>query len=136
MRIFVIIALSLAVVFSACSKNDSNKNPVSSLDKLSQEVELDKSTDKGDGNSEGKDDKGDYTKNIIKPIVALEDYDFPVEGTIEYLKDGKVVATIDYGNGECDNIATKTVDGKTYEFEMDNKKGDKKDSYKGDGKSK
>ena len=84
------------------SKHDSNKNQASSLDKLSQEVELDKRTGKGDGKGEGKDNKVDYTKNIIKPIVKLEDCDFPVEGTIEYLENGVWVAIVDYVNGECD----------------------------------
>ena len=112
------------------------------VDGKTYEFELDnkkrdeKDSGKGDGKGKGKDDKGDYTKNIIKPIVKLEGCDFPVEGTIEYLKDGKVIATIDYGDGECDNIATKTVDGKTYEFELNNKKADKKDFDKGGGKSK
>ncbi len=112
------------------------------VDGETYEFELDnkkrdkKDYDKGDGKGKGKDDKRDYTKNIIKPIVKLEGCDFPVEGTIEYLKDGEVIATIDYGDGECDNIATKTVDGETYEFELGNKKRDKKDSHKGYGKGK
>lgn len=65
--------------------------------------------------------KGAYEKVITKPLVKTDDCKYIVEGTIEYLKDGKTVAVVDYGNGECDNIATKTVDGKTYEFELNKK---------------
>ncbi len=68
---------------------------------------------------EGHNDSMDkYTKNIVNPIVYIDDCDYPVSGTIVYLLDEEVVAVIDYGDGTCDNIATKTVDGETYEFEL------------------
>ena len=51
------------------------------------------------------------------------------QGKVKYLVDCKTAALVDYGNGECDNIATKTicVNGKcesiagayTEEFEID-----------------
>ena len=75
--------------------------------------------ERGEGQRDAK--KGAYEKVITKPLVKTDDCKYIVEGTIEYLKDGKTVAVVDYGNGECDNIATKTVDGKTYEFELDKK---------------
>ena len=36
-----------------------------------------------------------------------------------YIKDGTVVATVDYGDGQCDDIATKTVDGVDHEFKIE-----------------
>ena len=65
-----------------------------------------------------------YKRNIIKPLVKIDGCDYIVEGKIEYIKDGAVVATVDFGDGECDNIATKTVDGVDKEIEL-NKKGKK-----------
>ena len=58
------------------------------------------------------------------PLVKIDGCDYIVEGKIEYIKDGTVVATVDFGDGQCDDIATKTVDGKDYEFKL-NKKGKK-----------
>ena len=40
------------------------------------------------------------------------------KGKIEYIKDGTVVATLDYGDGQCDDIATKTVDGVDHEIKI------------------
>ena len=37
---------------------------------------------------------------------------------IEYTKNGAVVATVDFGDGQCDNIATKTVDGEDHEIKL------------------
>ena len=72
----------------------------------------------------GKNKSSRYKKNILIPLVKIDDCDYIVEGKIEYIKDGTVVATVDYGDGQCDDIATKTVDGKDYEFKL-NKKGKK-----------
>ena len=46
---------------------------------------------------------------------------FIVEGTIEFLKNGEIVAIVDFGDGLCDNIATKTIDGKVIEFSLEKK---------------
>ena len=50
-----------------------------------------------------------------------DDCRFIVSGTIEYYLNGELVAVVDYGNGTCDNIATKTVRGNTFRFELDGK---------------
>lgn len=49
------------------------------------------------------------SKYIYEPIVFDEDCDCIVSGKVKYLKDCMTVALVDYGNGTCDNIATKTV---------------------------
>ena len=65
-----------------------------------------------------------YTKKILIPLEKIDGCDYVVKGKIEYIKDGAVVATVDFGDGECDNIATKTVDGADKEIKL-NKKGKK-----------
>ena len=75
-------------------------------------------------NLRGKKKSSRYKRNIIKPLVKIDGCDYIVEGKIEYIKDGAVVATVDFGDGECDNFATKTVDGVDKKIEL-NKKGKK-----------
>ena len=72
--------------------------------------------------SSNTDNTKTYTKNILIPLEKIDGCDYVVEGKIEYIKDGAVVATIDFGDGECDNVATKTVDGKKYTFNLRGKK--------------
>ena len=129
MRILTLLVVGIAITFTACSKKETNvvgsdSNPLET--NLIKEV-----ADIADLKGEG-----EYEKIITKPLVKTDNCKYIVEGTIEFLLNGETVAIVDYGDGECDNIATKTVDGKTYEFELDNKKVYKKDSDKGDGKGK
>ena len=72
----------------------------------------------------GKKKSSRYKRSIIKPLVKIDGCDYIVEGKIEYIKDGAVVATVDFGDGECDATATKTVDGVDHEIKL-NKKGKK-----------
>ena len=66
--------------------------------------------------------KNTYTKNILIPLERIDGCDYVVKGKIEYVKDEAVVATVDFGDGECDDIANKTVDGKTSTFNLRGKK--------------
>ena len=63
---------------------------------------------------ESKDSK--YKKIIQNPLVKIENCNYIVDGTIEYYREYDLVATINYGDGTWDNIATKTADGKVYEY--------------------
>jgi hypothetical protein len=69
-----------------------------------------------------KQKKSDYTKVIVKPLVKTQNCPYIVEGTIKYFKDKKWVATVDYGNGSCDDLATKTWDGGSKVFSLSGKK--------------
>ena len=60
-----------------------------------------------------------YEKNILIPLEKIDGCDYVVKGKIEYIKNGTVVATVDYGDGQCDDIATKTVDGVDHEFKIE-----------------
>ena len=63
--------------------------------------------------------KGDYEKVIVEPIVKTDDCEYPVAGTIEFLEEGVWVATIDFGDGTCDDQATKTTVDGVYTFSID-----------------
>ena len=67
-------------------------------------------------------DKAKYTRRIVKELVFLDDCDYIVAGTVAYFLGDKLAYTIDYGNGECDNIATKTIGDRVIEFELDKRK--------------
>ena len=57
------------------------------------------------------DGKPEYKKVIVEPLIKLEGCNYIVAGVIEfYLKD-KWIATLDYGDGSCDEWATKKWDG-------------------------
>lgn len=97
-----ILTMSLLVMLVACNKNDNSKIMDDEFKSLEADFEL-----KGDG---------DYEKIITKPIIRLDDCRFIVEGTIEFYKGDELVVTIDFGDGSCDNIATKTIGNETTEF--------------------
>jgi hypothetical protein len=69
-----------------------------------------------------KDKKGGYDKKIVKPLVKTENCNYIVEGIIKYFKNGKWVATVDYGDGTCDDIATKTWKDGSKTFSLSGKK--------------
>lgn len=104
------LLVSTLIVFTAC-----NKSSYSDKDDVYKEIEYQQEDLRFDG---------DYEKVIVNPIVKLGDCKFIVAGTIEFRKNGEVLAIIDFGDGTCDNIATKTVDGETTEFKLEYK-GDK-----------
>ena len=65
-----------------------------------------------------KDGKDGYKKVIIEPIVISDDCGFIVSGIIKYYdyKSGDWLATVDFGDGTCDDIAIKTTEEGDYTF--------------------
>lgn len=59
-----------------------------------------------------------YSKTITSPLVSSRDCAWITSGTIETVID-EVTSVIDFGDGECDNVATVTEDGETEEITMD-----------------
>ena len=54
-----------------------------------------------------------YTKVVMEPLVKVEGCDYLVAGSICFFEGDEWVATIDFGDGTCDEWATKTTkDGK------------------------
>lgn len=88
------------------SQASANVNGSASL------IELKKDNDKYNG----KDSK--YKKVIIEPIIKSDDCDYIVSGIIKYyeVKSGDWTATIDFGDGTCDDVAIKTTDEGDYTF--------------------
>jgi|GEM_PF-1094648 len=95
-------------------------------------LEKDKDHDKevcGFGEMEGdKDDLSSLKEIVYKDIKYGDKCACPTEGAVKYMKDNKTVALVDYGQGDCDNIAVKTVcvngdcehpEAEVFEFEMD-----------------
>jgi len=68
---------------------------------------------------EDKGDKWDYDKVIAEPLVYSEECGYVVSGLIKFYKDGKWVASFDYGDGACDDLIAKTTEKyENYLFSM------------------
>ena len=108
MKVFYLIIVAVLLLTVACSK--------------SFEPTGNQSQNYGDQKGNVKiPEKNAYKKIIVNPIVFADNWKYPVSGTIEYWQNNNLVATIDYGNGELDSIATKTVDNKVFEFDLSEK---------------
>lgn len=55
------------------------------------------------------------TATITSPLIIKATCHNIVKGVITFTKDSKT-ATLDYGNGDCDNKAILTINGKSYEI--------------------
>lgn len=89
----------------------------SGTDDKTAKYEKDGSTYDCNLEKDGKDKK-DYKKVIIEPIVKSDDCGYIVSGIIKYYdyKSGDWVATVDFGDGTCDDIAVKTTNDGDYTF--------------------
>ena len=117
---FHLILFSILVFIFGCNSSDLSEKE----ENLSEE-NIDYSAAEGEYinvKSSNTDNTKTYTKNILIPLEKIDGCDYVVKGKIEYIKDGVVVATIDFGDGECDDIATKTVDGKEHTYNLGGKK--------------
>ena len=62
-----------------------------------------------------------YKKEIVNPLVRIGDCRFIVEGVVEITLNGTLISTLNYGDGECDEIATMTnSEGETIEVDLFN----------------
>lgn len=55
-----------------------------------------------------------WEREIITPLRIELACRFIVSGTIELRPQDRPIRMLDYGNGDCDNIATVTINGETY----------------------
>ncbi len=117
-----LVIFSVLILLFGCSSSD-----LSDKEEKASEENFDLSAAEADYiniSSSKTNSKNTYTKNILIPLERIDGCDYVVKGKIEYIKNGSVVATVDFGDGECDDIATKTVDGVDHEIKL-NKKGKK-----------
>ena len=103
MKIFTFIMLAIVVMFSSCEKEEVEFNVVSNDAQQMRKAY----TDKG------------YTEVIVDSIVKIPCYftqwdktvTTPVSGLLEYYDStNNWIASIDFGDGTCDEWATKTWD--------------------------
>jgi hypothetical protein len=62
-----------------------------------------------------------YTMVVVSPIVKVANCKYIVQGIVEYYDDNNnLLATIDFGNGTCDEWAVKSFPNKPdYTFSQD-----------------
>ncbi|MBT3382433.1 MAG: hypothetical protein HN778_12345 [Prolixibacteraceae bacterium] len=71
------------------------------------------------GFSNAETSEGDvYRKEIVEPLIRMRDCHFIVQGIVEITLNGELISSLDYGNGDCNNIAILTKDGETYEVDL------------------
>jgi hypothetical protein len=63
-------------------------------------------------------DSKNYTMSITTPLIYKNGCFYPVSGVISIETDGEETKTIDYGNGECDNLISVTIGDVTEEIEL------------------
>jgi len=51
----------------------------------------------------------EYSKTITTPLIKTGECKFITKGVVEYKNSAGKFATVDYGNGDCDNKATRTT---------------------------
>jgi hypothetical protein len=63
-------------------------------------------------------DGGTYHKETAEPLIKLGDCRWFVQGVVDIEINGETTISIDYGDGECDNLAIVTKDGVTNEVDL------------------
>ena len=59
-----------------------------------------------------------YKKEIVEPLIRMRYCRYIVQGLVEITMNGELVSSLDYGDGECNDMAILTKDGETYEVEL------------------
>ena len=59
-----------------------------------------------------------YTMNITQALIYNNGCFYPVSGMVEINTEGEALKIIDYGSGECDNLATVTVGDSSETIEL------------------
>ena len=71
------------------------------------------------GTNSGTDRNGKtFTATVTSPITRDLTCSWITKGTVVLTPEGKPERTIDYGDGNCDNRGTITIEGNTFEFTM------------------
>ncbi len=71
------------------------------------------------GSSSGVNREGrEFTVNITSPLIKAASCKWIKQGALEITPNGFKTRTVDFGDGTCDNVATFSVNGNTYTFNM------------------
>lgn len=68
------------------------------------------------------EDETTFGKTIVEPLTKIGGCRFIVEGIVEFNYNNETFATLDYGNGECDDVATITKDGETIQITLERRR--------------
>jgi len=103
--IFVALSFLMTLSFTSCNKEDEASIKDSNL----TESDLSLKSLEPDVQVLGTGDKKDYDRVIIEEMIRGESCNKQiVSGVIEYYYQGELVFTVDFGDGECDKLATVT----------------------------
>jgi hypothetical protein len=67
-------------------------------------------------------DQTTFGKTIIESLTKIGGCKFIVEGVVEFNYNGEDFATLDYGDGSCDDVATITKDGETRQITLERRR--------------
>jgi hypothetical protein len=71
------------------------------------------------GTSSGKNREGrTFTVSVTTPLIKKASCKWIQQGVVNITPDGLKTRTVDFGNGNCDNTGTFTVNGNTFTFTM------------------
>ncbi|MBN2805702.1 MAG: hypothetical protein JXR22_03510 [Prolixibacteraceae bacterium] len=63
-----------------------------------------------------------WARNIVEALIRTGDCRHHVQGVVEISQNGTLLASLNFGDGACDNLATMTVNGETIEIELQDRK--------------
>lgn len=63
------------------------------------------------------------TRTVVEPLLVDRSCEYIKQGIVELDKNG-MISSIDFGDGNCDAIATVTKDGDTYEIDLEEERVD------------
>ena len=78
-------------------------------------------------------DTTSYKVEVTTPLIKVGECRHFVSGVIDYTQNGTVFASVDYGDGTCDDVATLTKDGETIEIDLSGKAAKFKNKNHGNG---
>lgn len=59
-----------------------------------------------------------WSRVIVEPLLRQGDCKHPVSGLVNIIYNEEVISEIDFGNGECDDLAVMTTGGEQIEIEL------------------
>jgi hypothetical protein len=111
-KLFLSLAVTTAIALTSCQKEDKPSHGWSMFHEAANEYAHIHLPATG------------YEIRIAQPLTSPDDYSFNTSGIIEYVLNGDVLATVNYGDGERDTIAHKLMDGTEMEIDLTQAKHD------------
>ena len=121
-----VVAVCSVFVFTSCEKEDEDFVAPDNTQEIVEEVLLtgDEDLETAMRSLEAEffaDGEGEKRKEIVAELVKNEGCEFIVSGIVEYYVGDSLVATMDYGDGTCDDVATITRNDEPEEIQLKNR---------------